>query len=81
VKLVEFLKNIFKEQEEQQHWKLPFSEQLVLGCFFEAKFKSFAGCVTIRQQSSRNVKERQGTSIDAITLLTTLKTTYRFLKE
>ena len=41
---------------------LPFFELVVLGFFFETEFKSFVGCVTIRQGTSRNVKERQGTS-------------------
>jgi hypothetical protein len=68
-------------QKEQQHGKLPFSEQSVLDCFFESKVESFAGRVTIRQHSSRNVKERQGTSTKVkmfgMTVLAILKVAYR----
>ena len=43
VKLAELLRNIFKEQKEQQHWKLPFSEQSALGCFLDLELDLVAG--------------------------------------
>jgi len=46
----------------EQHVFLLFFAQVVLGCFFEAKLKLFAGCVIIRQDSSIIVKFSQESS-------------------
>jgi hypothetical protein len=48
--------------KEQQHLWVPFFGLVVLGCFFVLGLFMFAGCVTIRQQSSLFVKGRQETS-------------------
>jgi hypothetical protein len=88
------LRNIFKEQKEQQHSKLQFLNSLCWFAFLNQSLNHLQAAslpvnrrqgtsrnVKERQGTSRNVKERQQTSMDAITILTTLKTAYRFLKE
>jgi hypothetical protein len=71
----------FQRTKRTTTLEIAIFEQFVLVCFFESKLKSSAGCVTTRQQTSTDVKERQQTSMDAITILTTLQTAYRFLKK